>query len=32
MPLLPLANQIDYAAWVQANENEEGFVNGIWNS
>ncbi|EDQ99499.1 uncharacterized protein LACBIDRAFT_334996 [Laccaria bicolor S238N-H82] len=32
MPLLPLANANAYANWVQANANEEGFVNGIWSS
>lgn len=32
MPLLPLAVPLDYAAWAQANVNEEGFVNGIWSS
>ncbi|KAG6810337.1 hypothetical protein H0H92_012371 [Tricholoma furcatifolium] len=30
--LLPYADQENYAALVEAQENEEGFVNGIWFS
>ncbi|KAJ4315050.1 hypothetical protein N0V84_008562 [Fusarium piperis] len=32
MPLFPNCPPNDYTQWVTFNQNEEGFVNGLWNA